>query len=92
MEIKPLDVDELLPQEYNENWFDEDFDKVEEIAADELIDMGDFTRTEQSSVIRNAVRDLRGPLDIPKTIISPFLNSSIEPENIPSNGILNQCS
>lgn len=87
MEVQPLNASELLPKDYKPDWFEDGFDKIEEVDQQKLIDMGEFIITEPNNVIRNAVRDLRGSISIPKKMISPFLNSSIQPENTQVDGI-----
>ena len=78
-----LKSSEFLPQELNQNWFDKDFNKVKEIDQDTLIDVSQYSSGMDTvgQTLKNPSYDIRGNIPNPKNIISPFLNSSIEPDN-----------
>ena len=78
-----LESSEFLPQELNKNWFDKDFNKVTEIDQDTLIDVSQYSSGMDTvgQTLKNPSYDIRGNIPNPKNIISPFLNSSIEPDN-----------
>lgn len=78
-----LNSSEFLPQELNQNWFDKDFNKVKEIDQDTLIDVSQYSSGMDTvgQTLKNPSYDIRGNIPNPKNIISPFLNSSIEPDN-----------
>lgn len=78
-----LQSSEFLPQELNKNWFDKDFNKVTEIDQDTLIDVSQYSSGMDTvgQTLKNPSYDIRGNIPNPKNIISPFLNSSIEPDN-----------
>ena len=78
-----LQSSEFLPQELNQNWFDKDFNKVKEIDQDTLIDVSQYSSGMDTvgQTLKNPSYDIRGNIPNPKNIISPFLNSSIEPDN-----------
>lgn len=78
-----LKSSEFLPQELNQNWFDKDFNQVKEIDQDTLIDVSQYSSGMDTvgQTLKNPSYDIRGNIPNPKNIISPFLNSSIEPDN-----------
>jgi len=78
-----LESSEFLPQELNKNWFDKDFNKVTEIDQDTLIDVSQYSSGMDTvgQTLKNPSYDIRGNIPNPKNVISPFLNSSIEPDN-----------
>lgn len=73
-------VDNYLPQETNDNWFD----SVKEPIPIKNRHLINTTRTIGLDTIgssrKNSTRDLRGEPPNPKFVVSPFLNSSIEPQ------------
>ena len=77
-----FDVNKMLPQEYEEDWFDaEPLLSTKKIKGTHLIHpkvhLG--VNTIQNS-LKNATHDLRGDVAVPKIRVSPFNNSSIEPD------------
>ena len=78
-----LESSEFLPQELNQSWFDKDFNQVKEIDQDTLIDVSQYSSGMDTvgQTLKNPSYDIRGNIPNPKNIISPFLNSSIEPDN-----------
>lgn len=88
-EIKDqFDINQMLPQEENESWFDaEPLMSTQKINGSNFIDnrmhMGTLTIGTNN---KNATHDIRGEPPVPKMIISPFNNSSIEP-NLTGGGL-----
>jgi len=77
-----FDVKKMLPQEEHEDWFDiEPLASAKKIQGTHLIHpkihMG--VNTVMSS-LRNATHDIRGDIPCPKIKVSPWLNSTIEPD------------
>jgi hypothetical protein len=81
--VKELfDVAKMLPQESRQDWFDiEPLESTTKIQGTHLLNpkihMG--VNTVMSSK-RNATHDIRGDIPNPKIRVSPFLNSTIEPD------------
>lgn len=75
-----FDLDKLLPQEVNDNWFD----VVPEPISVKNRHLINITKPIGVNTVgsskKNASHDLRGNPPNPKFIISPFLNSTIEPD------------
>jgi hypothetical protein len=75
-----FDVDKYLPQEVNDDWFEIQPEPVS-IKNRHLINI---TKPIGINTIgtskKNASYDLRGAPSCPKSVVSPFLNSSIEPD------------
>jgi hypothetical protein len=78
-----LKSSEFLPQEVNVDWFDKDFNTIKNIDQDTLIDISQYSSGVDTvgQSLKNPSYDIRGNIPNPKNIISPFLNSSIEPDN-----------
>jgi len=74
-----FDIDKYLPQEMNDDWFE----NVPEPISVKNRHLINTTRSVGINTIgssnRNASHDIRGVPTNPKFVISPFLNSSIEP-------------
>ena len=77
-----LNSSEFLPQELNVDWFDKDFNSIQEIDQETLIDVSKYSSPVDTvgQSLKNPSYDIRGNIMNPKSIISPFLNSSIEPD------------
>jgi len=76
------DVDKLLPQEVEQDWFDaEPLLTTKKIRGTHLlhpkVHMGVDTVGES---LKNATHDLRGDVAVPKIRVSPWNNSTIEPD------------
>ena len=75
------DVQKYLPQEVNDDWFD----LVPEAISVKNRHLINITKPIGVDTIgsskKNASYDLRGAPSCPKFVVSPFLNSSIEPDN-----------
>lgn len=82
-DIKDLfDVDKMLPQEIENGWFDTvPLQSTKKIRGTHMIHpkvhMGINT---VGNSLRNASHDIRGDIPNPKTQVSPFNNSTIEPD------------
>lgn len=82
-DVKELfDINKMLPQEIEEDWFDvEPLQTTKKIRGTHLIHpkvhMGVNT---VGSSLRNATHDIRGDIPNPKLIVSPWNNSTIEPD------------
>jgi c-di-AMP phosphodiesterase-like protein len=72
--------DKLLPQEVNKDWFETMPDPIK-VKNRHLININKPFGTDTiGSSLKNASRDIRGNIPAPKFVVSPFLNSSIEPD------------
>lgn len=75
-----FNADKLLPQEVNDDWYQVLPEPVS-VKNRHLINV---TRPIGVNTIgnskRNSSHDIRGTIPNPKTVVSPFLNSSIEPD------------
>ena len=83
-----FDVNKMLPQEVEEDWMQaEPLLETKKIKGTHLIHpkvhLG--VNTVQSS-LRNGTHDLRGDVPVPKLRVSPFNNSTIEPDTNIKNG------
>lgn len=82
-DVKELfDINKMLPQEIEEDWFDvEPLQTTKKIKGTHLIHpkvhMGVNT---VGSSLRNATHDIRGDIPNPKINVSPWNNSTIEPD------------
>jgi hypothetical protein len=91
-DIKDLfDIDKMLPQEIEEDWFDvEPLQSTKKIKGIHMIHpkvhIGSNT---VGSSLKNASHDIRGDIPIEKKIFSPYLNSTIDPD-INIKGFCNQ--
>lgn len=76
-----FDVQKYLPQEVNDDWFE----LVPEAISVKNRHLINITKPIGVNTIgsskKNASYDLRGAPSCPKFVVSPFLNSSIEPDN-----------
>jgi hypothetical protein len=75
-----FDVDKYLPQEVNDDWFEVQPEPIS-VKNRHLINITKPIGINTiGTSLRNASHDIRGAPSNPKTVISPFLNSSIEPD------------
>ena len=77
-----FDVDQMLPKEIEEDWFDiEPLQSTKKIRGTHLIHpkyhMGNNT---VGSSLKNGTHDIRGDIPNPKVYVSPWNNSTIEPD------------
>ena len=79
-DVDKFDVDALLPQDRNKDWFDDPYSGAS-IKNTHLINIYRpiGVNTIQTS-LKNPSLDIRGAPVNPKTVVSPFLNSSYEPD------------
>lgn len=77
-----FNIKDFLPQEYNQEWFQTDITAGKEIDQGTLIDISKICQGVDTigQSLKNASRDLRGNIPNPKIVVSPFLNSSYEPD------------
>lgn len=75
-----MDSDKLLPQEVNKDWFDVMPEPIK-VKNRHLININKPIGVDTiGSSMKLACRDLRGNIPAPKFTVSPFLNSSVEPD------------
>lgn len=75
-----FDVDKYLPQEVNDDWFEVQPEPVS-VKNRHLINITKPVGINSiGTSLKNSSYDVRGAPTNPKTVVSPFLNSSIEPD------------
>lgn len=76
-------VKDYLPKDVNKDWFDTDFSHAQHIDDENLINPDRFVIgvNTVSSSLKSPSWDIRGTIPNPKYPISPFNNSSYEPDN-----------
>jgi hypothetical protein len=75
-----FDVDKYLPQEVNDDWFEVQNEPIS-VKNRHLINITHpIGLNTIGSSLKNASWDIRGAPSCPKYVVSPFLNSSIEPD------------
>ena len=82
-QVKDFNVADFLPQEINQEWFNTDLTKAQnEIDQATLIEISRFCQGVDTvgQSMKNASYDIRGNIPNPKLTVSPFLNSSYEPD------------
>ena len=81
--VQNYDAKDFLPKEINDQWFDTDFSQAKtNIADDKLINTDRFVigiNTVGQS-LKNASYDIRGTIANPKFSVSPWNNSTYEPD------------
>lgn len=77
------DVEQVLPQEIEQDWFDtQPLQNTKRIKNSNLITPKSlFGVDTKGSSLKNASHDLRGDISNPKITVGPWMNSSIEPDN-----------
>jgi hypothetical protein len=77
-----FNVDNYLPQQVEKDWFDvEPVETTKQIKGNNLINPKVFIGVNTvASSRRNASHDLRGDVPAPKVVVSPWLQSTIEPD------------
>jgi len=82
--VKNYNAKDYLPKEINNDWFDTDFSQAKhKINDDKLINTEKYVigiNTVGQS-LKNASYDIRGAVNVPKYSVSPWQNSTIEPDN-----------
>lgn len=75
-----FDVDKYLPQEVNDDWFEVQPEPIS-VKNRHLINITKPVGINSiGTSLKNSSYDIRGAPTNPKTVVSPFLNSSIEPD------------
>lgn len=78
-----FNVKDFLPQEINTEWFQTDLSTAtESLDAAALIDISKFCQGVDTvgQSLKNPSYDIRGNIPNPKIVVSPFLNSSYDPD------------
>ncbi len=81
--LKSYDSKNYLPQEINDEWFDTDFTQAKnKLNSDNLINTEKYVIGVDTvgQSLKNASYDLRGTVANPKYNVSPWLNSTYEPD------------
>jgi hypothetical protein len=79
-DVDKFDVDKMLPHEKNKDWFDDPYESST-VKNSHLINVyRPIGVNTVSTTLKNPSHDIRGTPPNPKTVISPFLNSSYEPD------------
>lgn len=81
--VKNYNAKDFLPKELNDQWFDTDFSQAKyKMNDDKLINTEKYVvgvNTVGQS-LKNASYDIRGAINVPKMVVSPWNNSTIEPD------------
>lgn len=81
--VKNYDAKDYLPKEVNEDWFNTDFSQAKyKMNDDKLINTERYVvgiNTVGQS-LKNASYDIRGAINVPKYSVSPWNNSTSEPD------------
>lgn len=79
-DVDKFNAESLLPKEKHKDWFDDPYESTS-VKNTHLINIYRpiGVNTIQTS-LKNPSWDIRGSPVVPKTVVSPFLNSSIEPD------------
>jgi len=83
LSTKSFNAKDFLPQEINEDWFNTDLTKAQnEIDQSTLIDISKFCQGVDTvgQSLKNPSYDIRGNIPNPKIAVSPWQNSSYEPD------------
>lgn len=78
-----FNVKDFLPQEINAEWFQTDLSAAKtELDQGSLIDISKFCQGVDTvgQSLKNPSYDIRGNIPNPKIVVSPFLNSSYDPD------------
>ena len=77
-----LNAEELLPKEVDKDWFQSKDIEINKDNLDDLVDVNKYSvgiNTVGQS-LKNASHDLRAAPPNPKNVVSPWMQSSIEPD------------
>lgn len=79
---KTFNVKDFLPKEVHSEWFETDLSNVPEVDQTNLIDVSKFCQGVDTvgQSLKNPSYDIRGNIPNPKVAVSPFLNSSYDPD------------
>lgn len=83
LDKETFNVKDFLPQEIHEEWFQTDLSNAKkELDQASLIDISKFCQGVDTvgQSLKNASHDIRGNVPNPKIVVSPFLNSSYQPD------------
>ena len=84
-----FDIDKMLPKEVNNDWFDVQPEPIS-VKNRHLINVRrPFGVDTIGTSLKGASHDLRGSVACPKFTVSPWLQSSIEPDNNVKYGVFN---
>lgn len=78
-----FNIKDFLPQEINEDWFQTDLSgSKDEMDQSTLIDVSKFCQGVDTvgQSLKNPSYDIRGNIPNPKIVVSPFMNSSYDPD------------
>ena len=80
--LKKYDSKNYLPKEVNDEWFDTDFTQAKKVGNDNLINTEKYVIGVDTvgQSLKNASWDIRGTVANPKFNVSPWLNSTYEPD------------
>ena len=80
--MKKYDSAQYLPQEINDEWFKTDFTVAQKVGNDKLINADKYVVGVDTvgQSLKNASHDLRGTIANPKYNVSPWMNSTYEPD------------
>jgi hypothetical protein len=79
-DVDKFNAEALLPKEKNKDWFDDPYESTS-VKNTHLINIyRPIGVNTIQTTLKNANRQLRADPSCPKTVISPFMNSSIEPD------------
>ncbi len=76
-----FNIDHVLPQEIENDWFDTvPLQNTKKIKGTQFIPKTQIGKNTVGSTHKNGSRDFRGDIPNPKTPVSPWMNSTIEPD------------
>ena len=80
--VTEFDSKEYLPAEENNNWFDTSFSMAQSVDKDNLINTEKYVIGVDTvgQSLKNPTYDLRGTIANPKYNVSPWMNSTYEPD------------
>jgi len=80
--LKKYDSKNYLPKEVNDKWFDTDFAQAKTVGDDKLINTEKYVVGVDTvgQSLKNASYDIRGTVANPKYSVSPWMNSTYEPD------------
>lgn len=81
-DIKKYNAKDFLPKDINNDWFDVDFSMAKNITDNNLINTDKYIigTSSISSSLKLATHDIRGSIPTKKHAVSPWNNSSVEPD------------
>lgn len=82
--VTEFDSSQYLPKEVNDEWFDTDFTKAKyNLNDDKMINTNRYIIGVNTvgQTLKNPSYDIRGTIPNPKYTVSPWMNSTYEPDN-----------